>query len=197
MAIENSQKPPLWLGFETLLSGGPRMLLLLTGGIVVAAMLAWHVFETRFYRAAIPVDIGLTFNFATTGSNVRLWGTMFRFDRKACGGAIFNLSDTSVAAIRERGLDLLKNARQGRGYTEKADRSFYYYSYEPWQTTPLPSEWISNGTWLSLSCMGLKDSVIGSILDAAQTAGSFYTTAQSAMLMVVPNLKIAVYTYTH
>ena len=197
MAIENSQKPPFWLGFETLVSGGARMLLLLIGGVVVAAVLGRQVFETRFYRAAIPADIGLTFNFATTGSNVSLWGAMFRFDRKACGGATFNLSDTSVAAIRERGVDSLKNARQGRGYTEKADRSFSYYSYQPWQATPLPSEWTSNGTWLGLSCMGLRDSVTRNILDAAQTAGSFYTTGQSAMLMVIPNLKIAVYTYTH
>ena len=108
MAIENSQKPPLWLGIETLLRCGPRLLLLLVGGAVVAAVLYWQVFETRFYRAAIPAQIGLTFGFATTGSNVSLWGAAFAFDRKACGGAIFDLSNTTVATIRERGLDFFQ-----------------------------------------------------------------------------------------
>ena len=102
MAIENSQKPLLWLGFETLVSGGSRTLLLLAGGIVVAAVLGWHVVETRFYRAALPAEIGLSFDFATTGSNVSVLGAVFLFDRKACGGAIFDLTDTTVAAIRER-----------------------------------------------------------------------------------------------
>ena len=88
MAIENSQKPLLWLGFETLVSGGSRTLLLLAGGIVVAAVLGWHVVETRFYRAALPAEIGLSFDFATTGSNVSVLGAVFLFDRKACGGAI-------------------------------------------------------------------------------------------------------------
>ena len=169
MAIENSQKPPLWLGIETLPRRGPRLFLLLVGGVVVAVVLYWQVFETRFYRAAIPAQIGLTFGFATMGSNISLWGAAFAFDRKACGGAIFDLSNTTVATIRERGLDFFSDARQGRGYTEKTDRNFHYYSYQPWQTTPLAPEWTANGTWLGLNCMYLRNSVLRSILSAAKT----------------------------
>src|SRR5215831_4530278 len=50
MAVGDLQKPPLWLGLEMLTRGSLRGLLLLAGGGVVASILAWHVFETRFYR---------------------------------------------------------------------------------------------------------------------------------------------------
>ena len=179
------------------MSGGPRTLLLLAGGIVVAAVLGWHVVETRFYRAALPAEIGLSFDFATTGSNVSVLGAVFLFDRKACGGAIFDLTDTTVAAIRERGMDFLKDARQGRGYADNADRLFYNYSYGPWQPTPLPQEWTSGGMWYGLDCMGLGTAIGQSIVEAAKTPGSFYTTGSSKTLLIVPSLKIAVLTYTH
>jgi hypothetical protein len=194
MAVEDLQKPPLWLGMEKL---GTRALLLLAGSVVVAAVLFWQIFETRFYRNAIPAEIGLALNFATTGSDVSLWGALFRFDRKACGGAIFNLSDSTAGAIRKHGLDFLKNARQGRGYRGEADRSFDYYSYRQWQATPLSPEWTANGPWLGLNCMGLRDGLVRSILNASQTSGSFYTTGQGKMVLVDPNLKFVLLTYTH
>jgi hypothetical protein len=196
VAVENLQKPPLWLGLETLVRGGPRALLLLVGGVVVAAVLSWHVFETRFYRAAIPAEIGLAFDFATTDSNTTLSDLLSIAPLKACGGAIFKLTDTAVTLISERGLDFLKDARQGRGYTDKVDRSFHYYSYMPWQATPLAPEWTSNGAWLGLNCMGLRNSVIRSIVKAGEASGSFYTTGQSKMLLVVPSLEMAILTYT-
>jgi hypothetical protein len=192
MTVQDFQKPALWLGIETL---SLRRLLLLIGGFAVAAVVYWQIYETRFYRAAIPAQIGLTFSFATTGSNVSLWdGGLFA--QEACGGAIFNLSDTAAIAISQRGLDFLRDARQGRGYTDNAQSAFHYYSYEPWQSTPLASQWTLYGPWLGLNCMDLGNGVLRSVLNAAQNAGSFYTTGQSKMLLVVPSLKIAVYTYT-
>lgn len=193
MTVEDLQKPPLWLGMKTL---GPGALLLLAGGVVFAAVLYWQIFETQFYRAAVPPEIGLTFDFAATGSNTTLSDVLSIAPLKACGGAIFKLTDTAVKAIEEGGLNLFQNARQGRGYPDKLDRSFHYYSYRPWQTTPLPSEWTSKGPWLGLNCMGLRNNVIRSILDAAQKTGSFYTTGQDKMLLVVPNLQMAILTYT-
>jgi hypothetical protein len=113
-------------------------------------MVGWSVFKTKFYRAAIPAEIELTFSLATTGSSMSLWEALLPIRHKACGGAIFELSDTTLAAIHDRGLDALKNARQGRGYTDKGSRQFYYYSYQPWQPTPLPSKWTSEGMWYGL-----------------------------------------------
>lgn len=193
MAVEKFQKPALWLGLEALnLRGG----LLLAGGVVVAAVLGWQISETRFYRKAIPTDIGLAFNFATRGNDASLYGAAFMSDRKACGGAIFDLSNSTADAIRKDGIDFLKNARQGRGYKE-TDRGFNYYSYRPWQATPLPPEWTALGPWLGLNCMGLGTDTMRNILNAAQMSGSFYTTGQSSMLLVDPNLKFVLFTYTN
>ena len=160
-------------------------------------MLGWFVYETRFYRAAIPPQIELTFGLATTGSDTSIWEATLPIPLKACGGAIFKLTDTAAAAIRKRGLDFLIDAKQGRGYTDNRDRLFYYYSYKPWQPTPLPPEWTSEGMWLGLYCMRLGYSLGRSIVEAAQAPGSFYTTGSSKMLLIVPSLKLAVYTYTH
>ena len=193
MAVENFQKPPLWLGIEAL---GLRAFLLLAGGVVVASLLCWLVFETLHYRKLIPAQIGLDYNFATTGSDASLWGAVFRFDRKACGSAIFTMSESTADAIRKQGLDFLKDASHGRGYTEK-DRSFINYSYRSWRATPLSPEWTALGPWLGLNCMGLRDGILRSILNAAQTAGSFYTTGQNKMLLVDPNRKFVLVTYSH
>jgi len=194
MAVGDLQKPPLWLGLEMLTRGSLRGLLLLAGGGVVASILAWHVFETRFYRAAIPAEIALTFDFATTSSDTSLLDLFSIAPIKACGGAILKLTDTAAAAISERGLDFLKDARQGRGHMDKQDRSFQYHSYLPWQSTPVPSQWTEMGPWLGLNCMRTGDT--GSIMDAAQKTGSFYTTGLSTILLVVPSLRMAVLTYT-
>ena len=103
---------------------------------------------------------------------------------KACGGAIFELSDTTLDVIRDHGLDAFKDARQGRGYADKTDRLFYYYSYERWQPTPLSPEWTWNGMWHGLSCMNLVYSLGRSVVEAAQAPGSFYTTGRSKMLLI-------------
>ncbi|HZP68743.1 MAG TPA: hypothetical protein VFB29_02260 [Pseudolabrys sp.] len=194
MAAENFQKPPVWLGIEAL---GLRAFLLLAAGVVIAAVLFWHVYETLHYRKLIPADIGLTFNFATRGSDVSLWGALFMFDRKACGGAIFDMSGSTADAIRKQGLNFFKDARQGRGYTEKGDRSFIDYSYQSWRATPLSPEWTALGPWPGLNCMGLRAGTMQNILNAAQKPGSFYATGQSKMLLVDPNRQFVLVTYMH
>ena len=154
------------------------------------------MFKTRFYRAAIPAKIDLTFGFATTGSNMSLWEAMLPLRPKACGGAIFGLSNTMVTALQDHGLGVLDAARQGRGYADTTDRRFFRYSYKPWQPTPLPPEWTSQGAWYGLNCMDLGYGFVRSLVEAAQVPGSFYTTGPSSMLLIVPSLQILVYTYT-
>jgi hypothetical protein len=177
------------------LSVRAQVLLVIACGLG-ASLLGWSVLETRFYRAAIPAEIEIAFGLATTGSSTSFWEAALPIRHKACGGAIFELSDTMLTAIRDGGLDVLEDARQGRGYADNTDRLYYYYSYKPWQPTPLSPEWTSQGMWYGLSCMNLGYSFGRSIVQAAQSPGSFYTTGLSKMLLIVPSLKLAVYTYT-
>ena len=170
--------------------------LLALAGITATAVLGWSVLETRFYRAAVPAEIDLTFNLATTGSSMSLWEVLMPIRHKACGGAIFGLGDTTVTAIETRGLAALQDAQQGRGYADGTHPYRSYYAYEPWQPTPLPPAWTSEGMWYGLSCMNLGHCFGRSTVEAARAPGSFYTTGRSKMLLVVPRLKLVVYTYT-
>ena len=175
---------------------GRVQILLVIACFLGTILLGWSVLKTRFYRAAIPAEIEITFSLATTGSSMSIWEAALPLRPKACGGAIFELSNTTIAAIRDRGLDALNDARQGRGYADKTDQLFYYYSYKPWQPTPVPSQWTSQGMWYGLSCMNLGYGFGQSIVEAAQVPGSFYTTGLSKILVIIPSLKLAVFTYT-
>jgi hypothetical protein len=165
------------------------------GGIGVAVVLGYSVLQTRFYRQAIPAEINLTFNLATTGSSMSLWEVLLPIRHKACGGAIFGLSETTATALEKRGLPAIMWAQQGRGYTDGHPRG-HSYEYQPWQATPLPAAWTSEGMWYGLSCMGLWPGTRRNIIDAARAPGSFYTTGPSKMLLVVPSLRMVVFTYT-
>jgi hypothetical protein len=166
-------------------------------GFAVAVVLGYSVLNTILYRRAIPAEIDLTFGLATTGSSsMSLWDVMLPIRHEACGGAIFGLAGTTAAALETRGLAALRDAHQGRGYTDGAHRYRSYYAYQPWQPTPLPPAWTSEGMWLGLSCMKLGYGFGRSIVEAARAPGSFYTTGTSRMLLVVPRLKLVVYTYT-
>ena len=171
-------------------------MLLALAGLTATAVLGCSVLKTKFYRAAIPAEIDLTFNPATTGSSMSLWDLLLPIRHEACGGAIFGLGDTTVTAIERRGLVAIQGAQQGRGYADGTHRMRSYYEYEPWQPTPLPPAWTSEGMWNGLNCMNLGHGLGRSIIEAARAPGSFYTTGQGKMLLVVPRLKLVVYTYT-
>jgi hypothetical protein len=162
-------------------------------GSVGLIVLGGRVLETRFYRAAMPPEIELAFDLATTASGMSLLEAATPLRHEDCGGAIFGLSNRMAASLRDRGA--LADARQGRGYTDTADPLFFHYSYEPWQPTPLPPEWTSEGMWSGLFCMNLDAGFGRSIVEAARTVGSFCATHRDAMLLIVPSLKIAVYTH--
>jgi hypothetical protein len=181
---------------------GPSLhgILLIAGGAIAALWVGWRILETNFYRNAIPAEIGLTWDLATTGSDSSLITALLPIPPKACGGAIFGLAAAAAEAVKHGGLTFLSGARQGRGYQQTYDRQYAYYTYAPWQQTPLPDGWLAevlNGQWYGLSCMRLSSRYAESIAKAAGHPGSFYTTGSSKMLLVIPELALVVYTYTH
>jgi hypothetical protein len=183
-----------WPKFE--LSARVQVLLVIVC-VVGASMLGWSVFKTTFYRAAVPAQIELAFELPTMGSDTSYWEAALPIRHKACGGVIFRLNDGTLRRIRDRGINALDDARQGRGYADQADRLFYYYSYKPWQPAPLPPEWTSAGMWLGLYCMNLGNRFARGIVEVAQAPGSFYTTGASKMLLLAPSLELLIYTYTN
>jgi hypothetical protein len=157
--------------------------------------LHWTVLSTRFYRAAIPEQLELTYSLPTKGSDVSILAAMAGARQQACGGVLFDLTAKTASLITEHGLKGLDSALQGRGYLDPTHPYFHRYTYQPWQETPLPPAWTSEGMWAGLHCMDLSASVTGPIVSAAKAPGSYFTTGSRKMLLVIPKQRLLVYTY--
>lgn len=119
------------------------------------------------------------------------------FNRKSCGGAIFVLSDTTWSHIEKDPLGYLQNATRPRGDDSGWARG---REYAAWQMSPLPEEWIDNraeagGLWGGLSCVTLDKRFVSELQAAAKSPGSYYTSYSRASLVLMPQLKVAVYSW--
>jgi hypothetical protein len=178
------------------MTGRGRKFLKLALGVAIALVtitLVWKVFETSFYRRALPSELE-TKGFATTQSDMNLLVALLPLRHEACGGAIFRMTDQVRAAITTKGLAFFANAQHGRGYPP-GHPSHHYYTYQPWQETPAPPAWTSEGIWIGLHCMKLDRETVGAIRAAALRPGSYYSTKSEAELLVIPSLGLIVFTY--
>ena len=180
-----------------MLSGRSKKALRILAGCLGGFFLAWlgyALFETNFYRRALPEQLEIT-GLATTGSDFNPLLLLVPMRHEACGAVVFQMSQHTVDAIAKNGAAFFETARQGRGYSKGHPLS-HYYSYEPWQETPLPSGWIGDGIWsLGLHCARLDRALVQRMAAAAREPGSYYTTKSEAQLVVIPRLKLIVFTY--
>ena len=108
--------------------------------------------------------------------------------REGCGVAVFRLSGEARDALKSLGLAALDEARQARGYADD------YYHYEAWQSTPVLAGEISEG-WPPLACAAADEDLERRILLAMQSPGSFYTSKDEALLLVLPAEGLIVFGY--
>jgi hypothetical protein len=156
--------------------------------------LAWSIYETRFYKAAIPEQIGVT-GFVDSGSEPGLIVGLLSLSREGCGAAVYSLSDQTVKAIKMEGLDFFKTATQGRGYLQKR-RDDYYYAYEPWKETPTGESRGETFVGLALSCHGgYSRRYTRLITESLMKPGSYYAQKPEGQLVVIPSLKIVILAY--
>lgn len=106
-----------------------------------------------------------------------------------CGSAIFRLTDTSAKTISREGLGFFEDARYSR------DSQKNYYTYKAWAETPVPESWVSEGSWVGLSCSSASNDLKQEIIDAAKQKGSYYTVKSEGKLLVIPALKMIVFSY--
>jgi hypothetical protein len=90
--------------------------------------------------------------------------------------------------IKAKRLRFFDNATQARGHTND-----YYYRYDTWKETPVPSAWINEGTWIR--CSVVSDDLIRQITEAAKQKGAYYTTKSEGELIVFPDLGLVVFSY--
>jgi hypothetical protein len=172
----------------------PLLLILAGLGCIGLLYLGYKVVATNFYQRALPAAL-ITEGLATTGSDVGVLSLLLPIRPEACGGAIFHLADQSVTGIAQAGLAFFQNAVEGRGYPQ-GHRLHYFYRYKPWRETPVPHAWTSDGMWPGLACVRASAALAEAILKAAREPSSYYTTKPSAELLVIPRLKLVVFTYT-
>jgi len=177
-----------------------KLFLILTLGMVLAiASHNWfdNWFETFLYddfrSTVLPSTIEtsgakIIDSFPSQLEQIVLGPLLFRGE--SCGAAIFNLSDKTLADIERSGLAYLQTSRQPPG----GDTS---YEYANWQETPIPKEWINKDSvlWSGLGCVNLDRSFVLKLYDAADSPGSYFTTNRVATLVVIPRLKVAVYSW--
>ena len=151
------------------------------GVIVVALIGARYLFEDYWYRKAIPENIGLNYRISITSASGL---------REGCGTAVYRLDGKTAEAIKEQGVTFFEESVQARGH---ADR---YYTYGEWMETPR-DDWTRPENWsYELLCGGsVDDSLYDEIVESGRTSGSYYSFKDEAVLMVIPDKKLVVFSH--
>lgn len=141
-------------------------------GLLLCLYLSYKVAERQFTIDALPVGI-------EPSSVVLLSGESG--GREGCGAAVFRLSGYTCKRLLQEGAAFLESARQARGYGSS------YYSYEPWQETPVPDGFTSEGGWPLLWCAGIDARLAIRIHTAMQAPGAFYSIKPEGLLLLIPD----------
>jgi len=151
------------------------------GLIVVALIGAWYLFEDYWYRQAIPENIGLSYRISITSDSGL---------REGCGTAVYKLAGKTAESIKEQGLKFFEESGQARGHSDR------YYTYGEWMETPR-GDWARSENWsYELVCGGsIGDSLYDDIVESGRTGGSYYSFMDEAVLMVIPDKKLVVFSF--
>jgi hypothetical protein len=141
-------------------------------GLLLCLYLGYKVIERQTAIDALPEGI-------EPSSVVLLSGEIG--GREGCGAAVFRLSGHTRKRLLQEGAMFLETARQARGYAST------YYSYEPWQGTPVPGGFTSEGGWPSLWCAGVDARLARRIHGAMQAPGAFYSIKHEGLLLLIPD----------
>jgi len=115
------------------------------------------------------------------------------------GYVLYELDDATVENLERGGLSSLRDALVPRG----AEATEVRRHYGAWTATPLPAKWTAytpegRGFWSGLVYSRFSPEFERRFLAAARAPGSFYTfNGHGDMLMVMPQLRIAVLTWWH
>lgn len=148
--------------------------------IIITIYVAWSAFEYDWYSGFIPSKIGITYAIHIGGES---------HFREGCGAAIFRLTNVTADAIDRKGIIFFNDAIYSRKSKDPND------TYKSWKETPVPSTWTSEGTWPGLGCSGASSSLLSKIVLAASRKGSYYATKHEAEILVIPSLKLVVFSY--
>lgn len=167
---------PMWLGFR-------RFLL-----FAIAALVPYTAFKSfQFYHhaQALPAKLEILYPVAA-GEVADL--------REGCGVAVYRLSGKALDGIHEKGVAFFQTERHGRGYSLPNDRHHSYYTYNPWQQSPVPGGWWDpEDYWFH--CADLSPPLMREIEAATRKSGAYYTSTYELRVMVIPTLGYVVFAF--
>ena len=107
---------------------------------------------------------------------------------KGCGTAIYKLSEKTYQNIKEHGLEFLNSDLQPRNNSTSR--------YAQWKETPR-KDWKRGEDWgFELLCGGkLPDNLYKEIVKSGKKAGSFYTKKHEAVLMIIPEKRLVIFSH--
>ena len=138
------------------------------------------MFQYPWYQGFIPEQIKISRAVNVSGK---------RYFLSSCGAAIFKMTDASAKRISQDGLIFLQDAIYTR------NRELAYPKYKQWKATPLEHAWTSDGYWFGLNCSKASRTLTRKIFDAAKNEGSYYAVNSEGMILVIPHLKLVVFSY--
>ena len=148
--------------------------------LIITLHVAWSIFQYHWYSGLIPAKIGIARAINISGQSGL---------REGCGAAIFRLTNATADDISRKGSDFFNDAIYSRKSKDP------YYTYKPWKETPVPKSWTSEGTWPGLSCSSVSSPLLSQIRRAALKKGSYSSTKHEAWIVVIPSLKLVVFSY--
>ncbi|WP_036482918.1 hypothetical protein [Myxosarcina sp. GI1] len=150
------------------------------------------------YKAAIPEELEINGIALQRENNTPLIFALLPSTVRpfSCGGGVFKLSQSTIDAIKLKGLAFFEDATQPR-------RKKYTYTdtYPAWQETPVPNTWTNNrtwtvnGEWAGLDCINKNTEIIRKNTEASKLPGSYYLDIGYYKIVVLPELGFVTFTF--
>ncbi|GBD49128.1 hypothetical protein [Methylopila sp. Yamaguchi] len=154
--------------------------------LFAAIYAAWSLYETAFYRRALPEALRTTgLVYAGRDFNPLLLFVPLR--PEGCGAALHNLDRGTTAAIANAGLSFFADQLRSRAPSAN--------EWRPWKETPIDDERADGLLGRGLGCIGMTRSLRTSIFRAVGRPGAYFTRGGGSMLLVVPDLDLVVMAY--
>lgn len=146
--------------------------------VVIAPMQGCDYYQVRLYKEATPGKFQLAdLIYHDEQANLR----------EGCGGAVFKLSDQSLASIKQQGLAYFNDATLGRDGAR-------YHQYAPWQALAhkrASQDWLLRGA----HCIEDPPAMWDDVQKAVDRGEGFFTTGHGQDLIVIPKLGVIVFSH--
>lgn len=142
----------------------------------------------------VPSQLG-TLDVQSFGSDPGPFETLLMIRGESCGGAIFTMSSAVARQIEHEGLSFFDAAEYGRG--DSNDDLGKGFRYLPWQKTPIPDNWNEEGIYTrGFRCMDPTESLLDLIRRSTSGPGSYFSSAGSAQILVLPKSRAVLLTHS-